>query len=237
VSLYIALTEFARGRFIAGGLPAAKIVVKPNFVHPDPGPRAGGDYAIFVGRLSPEKGVDTLLDAWKVIGNRVPLKIVGDGPMADLVRGAVQGNPSIEWLGRRAPEQIADLIGNAALLVQPSNCFETFGRVAVEAFAVGTPVVATGHGAMADVVGTDARLGETFAPGIGMDLATKVLKLMGDPARLAILRSNVRREYQAKYTGPQNQIFLNDIYRQAIAVSRGTAALVEQTPAAGVLPS
>lgn len=236
VDRYIALTESAREKFLIGGLPADKIVVKPNFVDPDPGPRAGGDYAIFVGRLSPEKGVDTLLAAWEIIGHRVPLKIVGDGPMADLVRDAVASNPSIEWLGRRAPDEIAELIGRAALLVQPSNCFETFGRVAVEAFAVGTPVVATGHGAMADVVGTDGRLGDTFAPGSGSDLAAKVLALIGHPTRLAMLRSNVRHEYEAKYTGPQNQLYLNDIYRQAIAVARGDDVSLEPAAAAGVMP-
>src|SRR5207245_179155 len=63
---YIALTEFARRKFIAGGFPPHKLVVKPNFVRPDPGPRNGTtDYALFVGRLSPEKGLGTLLAGWQ----------------------------------------------------------------------------------------------------------------------------------------------------------------------------
>ena len=82
VDAYIGLTEFARQRFVRGGLPAEKIVVKPNFVHPDPGAGGGdGEYVLFVGRLSEEKGVDTLLKAWKRPRVRVPLKIVGDGPL------------------------------------------------------------------------------------------------------------------------------------------------------------
>ena len=237
VDRYIALTESAREKFLVGGLPGEKIVVKPNFVNPDPGARRGGDYAIFVGRLSPEKGVDTLLAAWKTIGRRVPLRIVGDGPMADAVRAAVADNPAIEWLGRRPPEQIAELIGNAALLVQPSNCFETFGRVAVEAFAVGTPVVATGHGAMADVVGTDGRLGATFEPLNPADLSVKVLALVADPDRLSTLRTNVRREYEAKYTGPQNHAFLMNVYRDALAEARGTPVAVTATNVAEAVPS
>src|ERR1700724_3181862 len=83
VDLYIALTPFSRDKFIAGGLPPEKIVVKPHFVDPDPGPGRGrGRYGVFVGRLSPAKGLATLLEAWKKLAAPVPLKIVGDGPMA-----------------------------------------------------------------------------------------------------------------------------------------------------------
>ncbi|MGN6506978.1 MAG: glycosyltransferase family 4 protein [Tepidisphaeraceae bacterium] len=221
VDLYIALTESARDKFLIGGLPGEKVVVKPNFVHPDPKPRSGGGgYAVFVGRLSAEKGVETLLQAWRVVGNRVPLRIIGDGPMADQVKAAVAENPAISWLGRRPLEEIYDHIGGADLVVQPSNCFETFGRVAIEAFAVGTPVVATAHGAMADVVGTHGRHGALFAPSDPQDLARQVLRLSADKALLAQMRGVVRKEFEDKYTGPQNHAFLADIYRRAIETVR-----------------
>lgn len=81
VDVYIALTEFARQKFIQGGLPSEKIVVKPNFVYPDPSPGEGqGGYALFVGRLTPEKGIDTLLAAWERLHTKIPLKIVGMVP-------------------------------------------------------------------------------------------------------------------------------------------------------------
>lgn len=103
VDRYIALTDFARRKFLEAGLPPEKVVVKPNFVHPDPGPGEGrGGYALFVGRLSPEKGVGTLLKAWKRLGGKVPLKIVGDGPIAGEVRRAAERLSGVEWLGRKA---------------------------------------------------------------------------------------------------------------------------------------
>lgn len=87
VDVYIALTDFARQKFIEGGIAAEKIEIKPNFIQPDPGPgekREG--YALFVGRLSPEKGLDTLLAAWERLGRGFPLKIAGDGPLAGAYR-------------------------------------------------------------------------------------------------------------------------------------------------------
>jgi len=81
IDRYIALTEFARSKFIKGGLPAGKIAVKPNFIDPDPGCGGGeGDYVLFVGRLSPEKGITTLIDAWAKLPCPVPLRVIGDGP-------------------------------------------------------------------------------------------------------------------------------------------------------------
>lgn len=99
VDLYIALTQFARQKFIQGGLPAEKIVVKPNFVHPDPGPGEGrGGYALFVGRLSPEKGIGILLTAWEKLRGKVDLKIVGDGPLAPQVVKDVGRLPGVGGL-------------------------------------------------------------------------------------------------------------------------------------------
>jgi len=211
VDRFIALTEFARQKFIEAGFPPEKISVKPNFVHPDPGPGEGrGGYALFVGRLSPEKGLGTLLMAWERLGGKAPLKIVGDGPLAPEVQEAQKRIPGVEWLGRKAPEEVYALMGEAAFLVFPSEWYETFGRVAIEAFAKGAPVLAAHIGAVGEVT-EDGRTGLHFRPGDPEDLAAKVEWLLAHPNELARMRKEARAEYEAKYTAEEN-------YRQLMAI-------------------
>ena len=125
VDVYIALTEFCRRKFIEGGLPAEKIVVKPNFITTDPGVGGGrGEYGVFVGRLAPHQGLETLLKAWKTLGGKVPLKVVGDGPMTATVQGSEAKDAGIEWLGRRSAQEVYSLIGEAMFLVFPSEWYE-----------------------------------------------------------------------------------------------------------------
>ena len=219
VDRYIALTEFAREKFIQGGLPADKIAVKPNFVSPDPGPGEGrGGYAIFVGRLSPEKGVDTLLEAWKRLGKGIPLKIVGQGPLADKVQEAASKLANVEWLGRLPLTELYELMGAAQFLIFPSQWYETFGRVAVEAFATGTPAIAANIGAVAEIV-EDNRTGFHFRPGDPDDLAAKVDWAISHPEDLARMRREARAEFEAKYTAAQNYKELMDIYELACGSS------------------
>ena len=216
VDAYVCLTDFARDKFVAGGLPPDKLHVKPNFVHPDPGARAGGDgSAVFVGRLSEEKGLLPLLAAWEHLD--VPLTVVGAGPLADQVATAAAKNPMIKPVGRQSMDYIYDVIGRASVLVLPSVCYETFGRVAAEAFAVGTPVVASGHGAVADVVGGDGRLGQLFTPGDPVALAAAVRAMLA--ADQTDWRLRVRAEFVSKYTGERNHAMLLDVYRAAMARS------------------
>ena len=96
IDAYIAISGFVRDKFVQAGFPASKISVKPNFVDPDPGERShSGDYALFLGRLSPEKGLLTLLEAWERLPSAVPLVIAGDGPMRHQSRGrsCAEGTP------------------------------------------------------------------------------------------------------------------------------------------------
>ncbi len=216
VDVYIALTDFARRKFIAGGLPAGKVVVKPNFVAPDPGPGTGArGYAAFVGRLSAEKGIDTLLKAWEQIGGRVPLKIVGDGPLAATVAEAATKVPGVEWLGRQPPDAVNAVIGEALAVVVPSRCYETFCRVAVEAFAKGTPVIASGLGAMAEVV-DHGRTGLHFTPGDAGELAAAVVRLAADAPEREQMRVAARQEFERKYTAAANYPMLRAIYEKAL---------------------
>ncbi|NJO62455.1 MAG: glycosyltransferase family 4 protein [Richelia sp. RM2_1_2] len=219
VDLYITLTEFARQKFIAGGIPAEKIVVKPNFVRPEPEVGNGsGGYALFVGRLSVEKGLDTLLAAWEHLDNQIPLKIVGDGPLADQVVAATKRLPLVEWLGRKPMAQVHELMGEAKFLVFPSKWYETFGRVAIEAFAKGTPVIAANIGAIAELVDS-GRTGLHFRPGDAADLADKVKWVLANPEKLAQMRQEARLEFEAKYTADQNYQQLMEIYQQ-VSISK-----------------
>ena len=234
VDAYIALAEFARQKFIAGGLPADRIAVKSNFLDPDPGPGSGdGGYALFVGRLSEEKGISTLLSAWRPAKKGIstflpPLKIIGDGPMVDEVKSAAKENSQIEWLGRLPLEQVVEMIGRAAVLVFPSNCYENFARVIVEAYAKGTPVIASRHGPMPDIV-PDGKTGRLFTPGDAQDFAKTVREMLSDAGALATLRTNAREAYCSQYTGEANHEALMKIYTRALARANGRTKAGEKS--------
>lgn len=216
VDVYIALTEFSRRKLIEGGVPADRIAVKANFSHPDPGPGQGsGGYGLFVGRLSPEKGIETLIKAWRCLDGSIPLKIVGDGPMAPVVERAAANHPAIEWFGALPSEAVHALMGDAAFLVLPSRCYETFGRVIVEAYAKGTPVIASRRGAMAELV-HDGRTGLHFEPGDPVDLAEKARRILADPPDLKRMRQAARREFAQNFTAESNHETLKRIYERAL---------------------
>lgn len=215
VNLYICLTKFARQKMIEGGLPPEKIVVKPNFVSYDPGVGSqSGGYALYVGRLSVEKGIDTLLNAWQLLKSKIPLKIVGDGPLAKQAIAASKKQPEIEWLGRRPLKEVHHLMGEAKFLVFPSKWYETFGRVAVEAFAKGTPVIAAQIGAIAELVEHE-RTGLHFQPGDAVDLAHQIDTIWHNSAKLTAMSREARAEFEAKYTAENNYQKLIDIYQLA----------------------
>jgi glycosyltransferase involved in cell wall biosynthesis len=212
VDKYITLTEFARQKFIQGGLPADKIVVKPNFVHPDPGAcESSGGYALYVGRLSVEKGLDTLLAAWEKLRSPIPLKIVGDGPLSGEVKAVAKRVPEIEWLGRQPMKEVHRLMGEAMFLVFPSKWYETFGRVAVEAFAKKTPVIASNIGAIAELV-ESGKTGLHFRPGDAEDLAAQVEWALVNPKELTRMAKEARAEFENKYTAERNYELLMQIY-------------------------
>lgn len=211
VDLYIAPTEFARNKFVEGGLPAERIVVKPHMLLPDPGVREGGegDYALFVGRLSEEKGVETMLDAWRDLSG-VSLRIAGDGPLARTTWPA-----GVTWLGQQSRELVYAQIKNARVVIVPSTWYEIGPLTILEAFACGTPVIASNLGSMAERV-RDGHTGLLFRPGDAGDLAEKVRYAFSHPEHLAAMRVNARREFEEKYTAERNYKMLISIYERAI---------------------
>jgi glycosyltransferase involved in cell wall biosynthesis len=217
VDVYIAQTEFARRKFIEGGLPADRIAVSPHMVSPDPGEGAGrGDYALFVGRLSEEKGIDVLLRAWARL-SEVPLLVAGDGPLAkeSWPRGVTR-------LGNQTREQVYALMRDARVLVVPSTWYEIGPLVVVEALACGLPVIASNLGSMAERVNHGVN-GLLFRPNDAEDLARQVRRALQNPEALRLMRRAARREYERNYTADQNYQRLLGIYELAVERRRRTA--------------
>ena len=220
VDIYIALTDFASQKFIRGGIAETKIVVKPNFVDPDPGIGDGsGGYALFVGRLSQEKGIDTLLSSWEIVGNKLPLKIVGDGLLASQVVKAAQQNSVVEFLGRQSGNQVLRLMKDAIVLIFPSIWYECFPVTIVEAYSVGLPVIASNLGSMSTLI-DHRRTGLHFNPSDPEDLSKQVDWIINHPEEFTRMRGEARSEYEAKYTAERNFEMLMEIYERAIACSR-----------------
>jgi glycosyltransferase involved in cell wall biosynthesis len=216
VSRFIALTEFAKDKFIEAGFPADKMVVKPNFVN-DPfidSPsveRVTPPFGLFVGRLSVEKGLHTLLKAWALLDDATLLKVAGTGPLAELV--AKETN--VEPLGLQSPAEISLLMQQAAFLVLSSEWYEGFPLVLVEALAHGLPILASNLGSMAAII-KDGETGLLFEPGNAEDLATKVKWLLANPDECTRLGVNARLAYLDNYTPEENVRQLLVVYQHAL---------------------
>ena len=219
VDRYIALTEFARNKFIAAGFAPGKIVVKPNFVDPDPGEKeSAGEYALYVGRLSREKGLRTLLDAWKRLPKSCPLHIAGDGPQRQELEDEAQrcGLSSIRFRGRLSHSETIAAMKGARFLILPSEWYEGFPMTLAESFACGTPVICSKLGAMEEIV-EDDRTGLHFLPGDSEDLAQKVEWAFSHSSEMAAMGRAARREYESRYTAERAYSQLMEIYEQTVA--------------------
>jgi glycosyltransferase involved in cell wall biosynthesis len=215
VDAYIAMTDFCRDVFIRGGLPADRIFVKPNCLQDDPGPaEASGVGAVFVGRLSAEKGLATLLSAWEQFPG-IPLTIVGDGPDHHSLQSLAATMRNVKLVGYATVPDVLVQIKRAGLLVLSSECYETFGRCIIEAYACGRPVIASRLGSVVQLV-KDGETGLLFEPGNSRDLAAKVKALLANPAELERMGRNARAEFEKKYTAERNYEQLMTIYRQVI---------------------
>jgi glycosyltransferase involved in cell wall biosynthesis len=218
VDLFIAVSEFEREVLVGGGLPAEKVVVKPNFVSLNTRETNTDkrEVALYVGRLSPEKGLRTMLTAWS--SDRIPLrlKIIGNGPMSDEVRRCATNNSRIEYLGPQPPQVVYREMAEAKFLVFPSEWYETFGRTVVEAFSQGTPVLAADLGGMRQLV-KDGVTGYRFSPGNVESLIAGTLRF---PTGIEYkqMSTNCRAFYLREFTGEINYVALMDIYRRAIAI-------------------
>lgn len=219
VDRFIALTDWAKQTFVQGGLPADRIVVKPNWV----GKPLASDHversgALFVGRLDQQKGIHVLLQAWR--GLDYPLKIIGDGPLANLVRAAA--NPRVTYLGRQAPEAVQREMRAARFLVLPSMGYEMFPLTVLEAYANGLPVLCSDLPSLADLVEPGVT-GFRFSPGDAEALAGAVHCALSDLPRLEQVGRCARARYDERYTPEANARQLLEIYGSLCPDSRNHA--------------
>lgn len=218
VTAYIALTHFASKKIASSGIPEEKIWVKPNFAHPDPAtgvPRQS--YALFVGRLAPEKGGALLMEAWRRLKVQVPLRIIGDGPERPRLEALASkyNLNDVHFEGRKSREEALAAMNEARFLVFPSIYYESFPVTLAEAFACSTPVICCRLGAMAEIV-EDGQTGLHFPPSDPEQLADRVCRAWSDPARMAEMGAAARKAYEEHYSQEKNYPMLMEIYRRAL---------------------
>lgn len=214
VDRYIVLTRFAAARLEAAGVPAKHILIKPNFVETNVRADAHtGDYAVYAGLLSPEKGVRTLFDAWRELRD-VPLKVMGDGPlMSELARRCREESLPIELMGMRPRQEVLSIVAGARLQVVPSECYEGLPMAALEASASGVPVIASRIGSLEELVAPELT-GLLFEPGNAHDLATQVRRLLSDATLQARIRRATLERHLASFSPGRSLEALLALYRE-----------------------
>jgi len=216
VSHFIALTEFAKAKFIQAGFPVDKMTVKANFVSESPDileKEQQSPFALFVGRLSQEKGINTLAKAWRQLDGNFTLKVAGSGDPT----GQLSGSNAVELLGFQNSNTIAKLMQQADFLVMPSESYETFGMVLIEAFAHRLPVLASRLGSMEEIV-KDGETGLLFEAGNPQDLAEKAQWMVNHPNERRRMGDNAHATYLSNYTPEINYLQLMAIYRRVTEI-------------------
>jgi glycosyltransferase involved in cell wall biosynthesis len=218
IDKFIVLSEFARKKFSESVLraPTERFVVKPNFVHDfGLGQTKREDFFLIAGRLSSEKGIDTVLKAFAL--NEFRLVIIGDGPLKDQVKAAVKTNPNIEYVGFQRRDVLINYIKRCKALLVPSVCYEGLPVTILESFATGTPVIVSRLGSLAEIV-MDKNNGLHFEAGNAEDLNEKISMLSKDGTLAQTLGTNARAAYLHKYTPEKNYKKILRIYNELNAV-------------------
>ena len=219
VDRYLALTEFGRDLLIRDGFPAGKISVKPNAV-PDPGPplpfTERGGYALHVGRLTPEKGIESLLEAWRSVGQGRELYIAGDGPLRTLVEAAAASDPRIHALGWCDTATLTDLHARASLCITPSRWYEGGPpMVVLDSLASGTPQLTSDLRNISESI-VEHGAGRTFAAGDASALAAAVNAVFADDSARETMGTQARRLYEAEHTPQRNLQALEEVFESVV---------------------
>jgi glycosyltransferase involved in cell wall biosynthesis len=207
VTRYVALSEFARELFIRGGLPAERIVVKPNFADVPERPAGARRGLLFVGRLSQEKGLQLLAKAAEDLPAGERITVIGDGPLAE----ALRGHPRLVMLGARPAQEVLDWMMRSEALVLPSLAYEMFPRTLVEAAACGLPVVASHHGPMPELVRHEGT-GLLFEPGDVASLSAALRRVLSDPTTTRAWGEAAREHQRAHWSADASYRQLRALY-------------------------
>ncbi|MGE0686297.1 MAG: glycosyltransferase [Dehalococcoidia bacterium] len=201
VDLYLSCSAFAKEKVSAGGYPADKIMVKPNFVYPDPGQgEHRGDYILYASRVTETKGIRTLLQAYADNPTGLPpLRVVHGGDLLPLVEEAAAKDPRITAMGQIHRDQVLEMMSEARALVFPSIWYENFPMAITEAFAIGLPVIGSRIGALPELI-QDGVNGLLFEPGSADDLAEQLRLVASDDERMAGMGQAARDTYVTRYS-------------------------------------
>jgi glycosyltransferase involved in cell wall biosynthesis len=215
VDRFLAPSEFARRKLVEVGLPADRTLVLPDAVADAGVAAAPGRGAVAVGRLSPEKGVALLIDAWRQLPD-VPLRIVGGGPEAAQLERRAAGLANVSFIGEQPHERVIEEIARAAFLVAPSLCYETFGLAGAEALAAGRPVVVP-RGSALEELAAGGRCGVLFAAGNAASLAAACRELAHDAERCAALGTEARSHFDEALAPERRTQDLLAVYRSLVS--------------------
>jgi glycosyltransferase involved in cell wall biosynthesis len=219
VAAYVCLTNFYKQKMLEVGLPENKIYVRPNFIDPaafapDRSAPGSGEYALYLGRLSPEKGPLTVLRAFEDLPD-VPLKIVGTGPleaeMKQYIRDKNLGH--VEMVGFKSGADKWRMIKNALFAIIPSECYENFPMVSLEYFSGGKPIIASNLGGLPHIV-EEGKTGLLYRPGDAADLVEKIRYLLSHPAQIAEMGTRGRQLAETRYGPQESYSSLMNIFAQ-----------------------
>ena len=215
VDKYIALTNFAKNKILNSSLKLKEkqITIKPNYVNDHGFELNKDDYLIFIGRLSKEKGVDILLNAFK--NSKRKIVIIGSGPMKDIVEEYSKNYQNIEYLGFQQMDVIIQKLKKAKALIFTSVWYEGMPMTILESLSTGTPVVSTDIGGPAEII-TNNKTGLIYKVGDVEDLQNSIEKLYSDNDFFKNLCINARKEFEDKFSEKQNYQKLINIYKEVI---------------------
>lgn len=223
IDLFITPSAFYRDKFVEFGLPAERVVHVPNFVHVDEfEPQYDpGEYLLYMGRLSAEKGLGTLVEAMVAVPE-ARLRIAGAGDYGPQVRREIgeRGLKNVALLGRKEGDDLRRLLRNCLAVVLPSEWYENGPMSVIEAYATGKPVVGARIGGIPEMV-LEGETGYLFEYGDSDDLARAIRTLWERKADVADMGRRCRRRAEEEYDVSRHYERIMEIYERVLNKAGG----------------